>query len=46
MFEKSSFDTALYGECLLLEDTINNFEVKIKEDSILQWLDSNQLLET
>ena len=34
MFEKSSFDTALYGECLLLEDTINNFEVKIKEDSI------------
>ena len=34
MFEKSSFDKTLYGECLILEDTINNFEVKIKEDSI------------
>ena len=34
MLEKSSFDKALYGECLIVEDTINNFEVKIKEDSI------------
>ena len=34
MLEKSSFDKTLYGECLIVEDTINNFEVKIKEDSI------------
>lgn len=34
ILEKSSFDKALYGECLIVEDTINNFEVKIKEDSI------------
>lgn len=34
MLEKSSFDKALYGECLIVEDTINNFEVKIKEESI------------
>lgn len=34
MLEKSSFDKPLYGECLIVEDTINNFEVKIKEDSI------------
>ena len=34
MLEKSSFGKALYGEGLIVEDTINNFEVKIKEDSI------------
>lgn len=34
MLEKQKFDKALYGECLIVEDTINNFEVKIKEDSI------------
>lgn len=34
MLEKSVFDKSLYGECLIVEDTINNFEVKIKEDSI------------
>lgn len=34
MLEKSSFDKTLYGECLVVEDNINNFEVKIKEDSI------------
>lgn len=34
ILEKSSFDKTLYGECLIVEDTINNFEVKIKEDSI------------
>lgn len=34
MLEKSTFDKALYGECMIVEDTINNFEVKIKEDSI------------
>lgn len=34
MLGKSSFDKTLYGECLIVEDTINNFEVKIKEDSI------------
>lgn len=34
MLEKSTFDKTLYGECMIVEDTINNFEVKIKEDSI------------
>lgn len=34
MLKKQKFDKALYGECLIVEDTINNFEVKIKEDSI------------
>lgn len=34
MLEKNKFDKSLYGECLIVEDTINNFEVKIKEDSI------------
>lgn len=34
MFERSCFDKTLYGECVVLEDIINSFEVKIKEDSI------------
>ncbi|WP_300389422.1 PhoU domain-containing protein [Fusobacterium sp.] len=34
MLERSNFDKTLYGECLVTENTINNFEVKIKEDSI------------
>lgn len=34
MLENSKFDKTLYGECLVIEDIINNLEVKIKEDSI------------
>ena len=34
MLENKEFNKMLYGECLILEDTINNFEVKIKEDAI------------
>lgn len=34
MLENQKFDKTLFGECLIVEDTINNFEVKIKEDSI------------
>ncbi len=34
MLEEGRFDKSLYGEGLIVEDTINNFEVKIKEDSI------------
>lgn len=34
MLENKEFNKILYGECLILEDTINNFEVKIKEDAI------------
>ena len=28
-------DSALYGECVVVEDVINAFEVKLKEDSII-----------
>lgn len=34
MLKKKSFDSALYGEAKLVEDRINAYEVKIKEDSI------------
>lgn len=34
MLEKKKVDKVLYGESLIIEDTINSFEVKIKEDSI------------
>ncbi len=34
MLKKKSFDNALYGEAKLVEDRVNAYEVKIKEDSI------------
>lgn len=34
MLKNNHFDTALYGECLVVEDIINAFEVTIKESSI------------
>ena len=35
MLYKQKLDSALYGECVVVEDVINAFEVKLKEDSII-----------
>lgn len=35
MLKKDSFDRGLYGEAKLVEDMINAFDVKIKDDSIM-----------
>lgn len=34
MLQNSQFSNSLYGEALIIEDVINSFEVKIKEQSI------------
>lgn len=35
MLYNQKLDSALYGECVVVEDVINAFEVKLKEDSII-----------
>ncbi|MBC2855938.1 MAG: PhoU domain-containing protein [Cetobacterium sp.] len=35
MLENAKFDSTLYGESKIMEDSINAFEVKIKEDCII-----------
>lgn len=35
MLHNQKFDPILYGECIVVEDIINAFEVKLKEDSII-----------
>lgn len=35
MLKNKSFEKVLYGEAKMVEDTINSYEVKIKEDSIV-----------
>ncbi len=35
MFQSGKFNSTLYGEAKMIEDFINSFEVKIKEDSII-----------
>lgn len=35
MLRNQKFEPALYGECVVVEDVINAFEVKLKEDSII-----------
>lgn len=35
MLRNQKFEPALYGECVVVEDIINAFEVKLKEDSIV-----------
>ena len=35
MLYNQKLDSALYGECVVVEDVINDFEVKLKEDSII-----------
>ena len=35
MLYNQKLDSALYGECVVVEDIINAFEVKLKEDSII-----------
>lgn len=35
MLQNNSFNPTLYGEAKMIEDFINSFEVKLKEDSII-----------
>jgi phosphate transport system protein len=35
MLHNQKFEPVLYGECVVVEDIINAFEVKLKEDSII-----------
>ena len=35
MLHNQKFEPVLYGECVVVEDIINAFEVKLKEDSIV-----------